>query len=109
VTKAQRTLVSPERDITPRQDFFHLSDRQALESAKHKQSAGEAWTVEVDAALREAPFGDVKDARRRGEPALSYLGRKYDGYKAALALAFAGDTNRLMAFADDWERALPRT
>jgi RepB DNA-primase from phage plasmid len=27
VTKAQRTLVSPERDITPRQDFFHLSDR----------------------------------------------------------------------------------
>jgi hypothetical protein len=27
VTKAQRTLVSPERDITPRQDFVHLSDR----------------------------------------------------------------------------------
>jgi hypothetical protein len=27
VTKAQRTLVSPERDITPRQEFFHLSDR----------------------------------------------------------------------------------
>ncbi len=27
VTKAQRTLMSPERDITPRQDFFHLSDR----------------------------------------------------------------------------------
>jgi hypothetical protein len=27
VTKAQRTLISPERDITPRQDFFHLSDR----------------------------------------------------------------------------------
>jgi RepB DNA-primase from phage plasmid len=27
VTKAQRTLMSPERDITPRQDFFHLRDR----------------------------------------------------------------------------------
>ena len=27
VTKAQRTLMSPERDITPRQDFFHLIDR----------------------------------------------------------------------------------
>jgi hypothetical protein len=27
VTKAQRTLISPERDITPRQGFFHLSDR----------------------------------------------------------------------------------
>jgi hypothetical protein len=27
VTKAQRTLMSAERDITPRQDFFHLSDR----------------------------------------------------------------------------------
>jgi hypothetical protein len=27
VTKAQRMLMSPERDITPRQDFFHLSDR----------------------------------------------------------------------------------
>jgi len=27
VTKAQRTFMSPGRDITPRQDFFHLSDR----------------------------------------------------------------------------------
>jgi eukaryotic-like serine/threonine-protein kinase len=109
--KAEPTMINNEAKTAAYQGQIAKArelSRQALEFAKHKQSAGEAWTVEVDAALREALFGDAKDARRRAEPALSYLGRNYNGYKAALALAFAGDTNRLMAFADDWERALPR-
>ena len=62
---------------------------------------------EVEAALREVLFGKPEEARRRAEAALSLSRRGDVPYKAALALALAGDVDRAQALGDDLAKRFP--
>ena len=79
--------------------------RRAVESS----GWGPAWQIEDTAALREGLFGNTKEARRRAEPGLDAFGHGHGGFRAALALAIAGDTTRPRAFVDNLAKDSPGT
>jgi tetratricopeptide (TPR) repeat protein len=79
--------------------------RQAVELAQRTPHRSEnAATYEAAAAVREAFFGNVREARRYAAAAL-YLSRGRDvEYGAAFALALSGDMARSQALASDLEK-----
>jgi tetratricopeptide (TPR) repeat protein len=81
--------------------------RRAVASAQHAEKKETAAGYEVDAALREALFGNAAEARQRAAAALALsIGRDVQ-YGAALALAFAGDAARAQALVDDLAKRFP--
>jgi len=92
--------------------FGHLararqfSDR-AVESASRAEAKETAALWQVNAALREADFGNYDAARQRATAALTLApGRDVKTF-AALALAIAGDTLQAHKLADSLDREFP--
>jgi eukaryotic-like serine/threonine-protein kinase len=92
--------------------FGHLGkardlSRRAIESAERvgeKETAAGYYAV---SALREALFGDSNKARQLAATARGLsTGRDMD-YGVALALVYAGDTNRAQGLVDEFDRRFP--
>jgi eukaryotic-like serine/threonine-protein kinase len=81
--------------------------RQAVASAERAGKKETEAGYEAVAALREAVFGNVAEARRRAEAALGFRNGRDAHYEAALALAFAGDTVLAQALADELAKHFP--
>jgi predicted Zn-dependent protease len=75
--------------------------RRAVASAERAEEKETAASYEADAALREALFGNVVEARQRVAAALALSTGRDVQYGAALALAIAGDAARAQTLADD--------
>jgi predicted Zn-dependent protease/predicted Ser/Thr protein kinase len=75
--------------------------RQAVASAERADEKETAAGYEAKAALREAIFGNVVEARSRASAALALSEGQSVQYGAALALALVGDAVRAQALADD--------
>ncbi|MFY9530541.1 MAG: protein kinase [Candidatus Acidiferrales bacterium] len=80
---------------------------RAVVSAERAEERETPASYEVDAALREALFGNAAKARQRAAAALSLPSGRDVLFGAALALAFAGDAVRAQALADDLAKRFP--
>jgi eukaryotic-like serine/threonine-protein kinase len=81
--------------------------RQAMASAEHAGEKETAAEYAAAAALQEALFGNINQARERVQEALARSNGRDVQNAAALALAFAGDALRAQSLADDLDRRLP--
>jgi eukaryotic-like serine/threonine-protein kinase len=81
--------------------------RRAVASAERAEEKEVAAGYEADAALQEALFGNVVEARQRAAAALGLSNGRDVQFKAALALAFTGDAVRAQAVADDLGKQFP--
>jgi len=84
--------------------------RQAVDSARqaaHKEERAAMW--EAGAAVREAFFGNAREARQYAAAALGFSRGRDVVYGAALALALVGDTAQSQALAKDLEKAAEDT
>jgi eukaryotic-like serine/threonine-protein kinase len=79
--------------------------KRAMDSAQWHQETGSATTYSVSAALREALFGNLDEARRLAAVARST--ERAVQSDAALALAYAGDDKGAQALADDLNKRFP--
>jgi hypothetical protein len=80
--------------------------RQAVDSARqaaHKEERAAMW--EAGAAVREAFFGNAREARQYAAAALGFSKGRDVVYGAALALTLVGDTAQSQALAKDLEKA----
>jgi Flp pilus assembly protein TadD len=80
---------------------------QAADSAGRAQEKDAAARCEVDAALREALFGNAAEARRLAKLALKQSKELDVRYVAAVALAMAGDAVQSQALAGDLGEEFP--
>jgi serine/threonine protein kinase/tetratricopeptide (TPR) repeat protein len=81
------------------------SARDSAVRADDKESAG---LYELDAAWREAAFGNVNDARREAAAGLALAPQSRDvQVMAGLVLALSGDTKRAQAVAQDASKSFP--
>jgi len=81
--------------------------RQAIASAERRDQKETAAIYQADAALREAIFGNMAEARHTGAEALAVSNGRDVQYAAALTLALAGDAARAQALADDLAKRFP--
>ena len=81
--------------------------RRAVASAERAEEKEVAAGYRVDAALREAHFGNAAEARRRVTSALGTSKDREVQYEAALALALTGDGARAQSLADDLGKRFP--
>ncbi len=82
--------------------------RQAVALSKRSGEREVAAAHEADAALREALFGNLAEARKGTAEALSLSAGPYVQFAAALALAFAGNAVRSQALADELGNRFPQ-
>ena len=92
--------------------FGHLGkarelSRQVVASAERAKKKEVAAGFEVDAALREALFGNAAQARQRAETAVALSSGRDVQYRAALTLALAADASRARALVDDLGKRFP--
>lgn len=82
---------------------------RAVASAERVEEKETAAHYEVDAALREALFGNAAEARERAGAALGISTDRDAQYGSALALAFGGvaEQARIERLADDLARRFP--
>jgi serine/threonine protein kinase/Flp pilus assembly protein TadD len=81
--------------------------RQAVASAEHAEEKETAAGFEVNAAVREALFGNSSEARERAHAALALSTGRDIQNGAALALALLGDASRAQALAGDLAKSFP--
>jgi eukaryotic-like serine/threonine-protein kinase len=83
-----------------------LSSRAAAsaEQAEEKEAAAD---YQAEAALREALFGNAKEARQWAEAALDLSTGREVQFGAALALAIAGEASRAQSLAADLAKRFP--
>jgi serine/threonine protein kinase/tetratricopeptide (TPR) repeat protein len=81
--------------------------QEAVASALRADEKEAAAGYQAAAALREALFGNVDEARRRIASALGLSTGRDVQYGAALALALTGDAVRAKALADDLGKRFP--
>jgi eukaryotic-like serine/threonine-protein kinase len=81
--------------------------RQAVASAEHAEEKETAAGFEVNAAVREALFGNSREARERAQAALALSTGRDIQNGAALALALLGDAARAQALADGLAKSFP--
>ena len=75
--------------------------RGAIDSAEHAGEKETAAGYQAEAALREALFGFMNEARQRAREALAMSRGRDLEVSAALASAISGDTNRAQALTED--------
>lgn len=80
---------------------------RAAEMAEQMDDRERAAQYETDAAVREAMFGNARDARRTAMAALALSKGRDVEYGAALALARAGNASLSQALANDMEKRFP--
>jgi len=82
-------------------------DRRAMESAEQGGKKEKGATFSATSGLREALFGNAEEARRRAMLAM----RQSDGvdvqYGSALALAYAGNSERAQDLTDGLDKRFP--
>jgi serine/threonine protein kinase len=78
--------------------------RRAVALAERKEEKETAGNYEAHAAIREALFGNIVEARLRAAAALALSTGRDVQYQAALALAFTGDAVRPRAQANDLDK-----
>jgi hypothetical protein len=81
--------------------------RRAVASAERAEEKETAAAYEVDAAVWEALFGNTAEARKRTAAALGLSTGRDVQYRAALALAIAGDSAQSQKLADDLAKRFP--
>ena len=81
--------------------------RQAVASAQRAENKEAAACYVGSAALDEALVGNLIEARQQAMKALALSTGRDTQYGAGLALAFAGDTARVEALADDLSKRFP--
>jgi predicted Zn-dependent protease len=81
--------------------------RRGVASAERVEEKENAALSEAEAGLREALFGNAAAARQRAEAALGLRNGRDVQYKAAFALALAGDSARAQTLADDLDKRFP--
>jgi DNA-binding winged helix-turn-helix (wHTH) protein/tetratricopeptide (TPR) repeat protein len=81
--------------------------REAALSAERSGEKEAAAAYEADAAFTHAIFGFQNEARRRADSVIHHLKGPDIQFKAALALALSGETNRADALAKDLDHAAP--
>jgi hypothetical protein len=74
--------------------------RQAVDQALHASQRERAGLWEAGAALREAFFGNISEARKLALAALELSRNREVEYGAAFAFALSGDSTRSQAIAD---------
>src|SRR5207245_2184435 len=89
--------------LTKARDF----SRRAMDSAVRADSRETAALWQVNAALREAEFGDATTAKQRVTAALTLAPGRDVKMLAALALARVGDTPRAKAIVAELEKSNP--
>ena len=97
------SLLSNEADTAAY--FGHLRtarefSRRASASAERAGEKETAASYEVNAALREAIFGNAGEVRKRSQAALALSTDRDTQYGAGMALGFAGDSPRAEALAN---------
>ena len=109
---------SEGEDWIANHEAFALAHSGRMQQAKGKstraadfaQQAGRperAALFETAAALWDAFFGNVQEARRGAMAALELSNQRDIRYGAALALAISGESSQSARLADDLERSLP--
>jgi DNA-binding winged helix-turn-helix (wHTH) protein len=83
-----------------------LSQR-AMDQAMQEAQPERAGLWEAGASLREAFFGNARQAGRRATSALNHSHNRNVEFGTALALAISGDAGRAQQLADDLERRFP--
>ena len=81
--------------------------QEAAASAQRSEGKDAAAGCVASAALVEALFGNVAEARRQASAALALSTARDNQYTATLALAFAGDVVRAQALADNLAQRFP--
>ena len=81
--------------------------RRAVEQAQQATQRERAGLWEAGAAVREAVFGNMSEAKRNAAAALKLSRDREVEYGAALALALAGDFTRAQTLANDLETRFP--
>ncbi|MGA7622242.1 MAG: protein kinase [Candidatus Acidiferrales bacterium] len=81
--------------------------RRASASAERAEEKEAGASYEVNAALREALFGNAGEARKRSEAALKLSTDRDTEYGAALALVLAGDGPRAATLTDHLAEQFP--
>ena len=81
--------------------------RQAIASGERAEEKEAAAGYEADAALREALFGNGREARQMADAALRLSTGKDVQYGTGLALASAGEATRTQTLADDLGKRFP--
>jgi eukaryotic-like serine/threonine-protein kinase len=81
--------------------------RRAVDQARHagQRERGGLW--QAGAAVREAFFGNVSEAKKLAMAALELSTNREVEYGAAFALALSGDSTRSQALANDLEKRFP--
>jgi eukaryotic-like serine/threonine-protein kinase len=83
------------------------SSSRAVESARRSGESEAAAGYDLEAAQREALFGNRAEARRLADAALTLANDRDTEYGAALALALAGSLPQALELADDLNRKFP--
>lgn len=81
--------------------------RQAVDIAQHQGDRERAAQFAVRAAIREAFFGNMRDARADATTALDLANNREMSYGAAVVFALAGDIKKAEALASDLENKYP--
>jgi serine/threonine protein kinase/tetratricopeptide (TPR) repeat protein len=81
--------------------------RRAMESAERAGRKEKAATFSATSGLREALFGNAREARRRATLAMEHSAGVDVQYGSALALAYAGDTGRAQDLTDGLDKRFP--
>ena len=81
--------------------------RRAVVSAEQAEEREVAAEYTADAALREALYGNAVEARQGAAAALGFSNGRNVQFKAALALALAGDVAWAQTLADDLDERFP--
>ncbi|MGH9616047.1 MAG: winged helix-turn-helix domain-containing protein [Acidobacteriaceae bacterium] len=89
--------------LTQARAFSDRASAAALRAGERETAAG----YDLNAAQREALFGNRPQARRLAENALALAGDRDTKYGAAVALALAGETQRAAALAENLNRRFP--
>ena len=107
---AEDTLLSRQSDT----NAFHGQlgkarelSRQAVDSALRNDLKETAALWQLNAALREAEFGNLEQARQMAREGLTLSPTRDVQTLAAVALASAGDTARAQAISEELERQHP--
>ena len=82
--------------------------RRAVESARRNDEKEMAALWQLDAALREAEFGNFSEARQQAAAALALASTRDVQVLAALTMAQAGDAPQAGRIADGLEKRFPR-
>jgi tetratricopeptide (TPR) repeat protein len=106
----ENTLLAYESDTSAYYGRVRESEeltRRAMESAERFDEKEISANYSATSGLRQALFGNAKEARQRASLALTRSTGVDVQYASALALAYAGDTGRAQGLTDELNKRFP--